>query len=90
MFVVDDTYKFHEENMTLNYSHYSFYTKRVPLSVTNWVQNTGSHIYFNPLIPMKKLKLIDDRRRFKYGVIGLENAKNDLENWDSFAFAGRM
>ena len=39
---------------------------------------------------MKKLKLIDDRRRFKYGVIGLENAKNDLENWDSFAFAGRM
>ncbi len=71
--VVDDTYKFHEENIKLNLHHYSYYTKRVPVSVTNWVQNSGSQIYFNPLIPMKTFKHSEhDQRRFKYGVIGLE------------------
>ncbi len=35
--MVDDTYKFHEENMSLNYGHYSYYTKRLPVSVTDWV-----------------------------------------------------
>ncbi len=56
LLIVDDTQKFHKENMTRNYHHYSYYTKRLPLSVTNWVQNTGSNIYFNPLIPMKTFK----------------------------------
>ena len=81
--------------MTRNYHHYSYYTKRLPLSVTNWVQKTGSNIYFNPLIPMKTFKNEDgrnlnDQRKFKYGVIGLDKAKSDLINWDSFAFAGRL
>jgi hypothetical protein len=37
IFMVDDTYKFHEENMKMNYGHYSYYTKRLPLSVTDSV-----------------------------------------------------
>lgn len=43
---------------------------------------------------MKSFKNIDgldkDQRRFKYGVIGLENAKQDLVAWHKFAFAGRL
>ena len=78
-----------------NYHHYSYYTKRLPLSVTDWVQNSGSNIYFNPLIPMKTFKdeagnNLIDQRKFKYGVIGLDKAKSDLVNWDAFAFAGRL
>jgi len=72
--MVDDTYKFHKENMTANYHHYSYYTKRLPVSVTDWVQNSGSKLYFNPLIPMTTFKAGEpgDKRRFKYGVIGIE------------------
>jgi Phosphatidate cytidylyltransferase, mitochondrial len=51
--IVDDTQKFHEQNMDMNGRHYSYYTKRLPTSVTNWVNNSGSKMYFNPLIPMK-------------------------------------
>jgi hypothetical protein len=59
------------------------------------VQNSGSNIYFNPLIPMKTFKdeagnNLIDQRKFKYGVIGLDKAKSDLVNWDAFAFAGRL
>ena len=92
--MVDDTYKFHEENMAMNYSHYSYYTKRLPVSVTDWVQNSGSHIYFNPLIPMKSFKVEGvegvDKRKFKYGVIGIEQAIKDLTKWHSFGLAGRL
>lgn len=31
-----------------------------------------------------------DQRRFKYGVIGIDHAVNDLKNWEDFAFAGRL
>jgi hypothetical protein len=62
----------------------------VPVGVTNWVNNSGSMMYFNPLIPMRSLNLKDDQRRFKYGVISLENAIKDLTTWHAFAFAGRL
>ena len=79
----------------MNYGHYSYYTKRLPVSVTDWVQNSGSHIYFNPLIPMKTFKVdgeknVEDKRRFKYGVIGVEHAKRDLQTWHTFGLAGRL
>lgn len=36
LLVVDDTMQFHEKNMSGdNYSHYSYFAKRMPLSVTN-------------------------------------------------------
>ncbi|CDW81185.1 UNKNOWN [Stylonychia lemnae] len=94
--IVDDTYKFHEENMnTDNHSHYSFYTKRLPVGVTNAINNGGSCIYFNPLIPIKTFKnqydpSAKDLRKIKYGVISTENAVNDLISWNAFAFAGRL
>ena len=91
--IVDDTYKFHDANMNSdNYSHYSFFAKRVPLEVTNTVQSSGAQIYFNPLIPLRKFeKGVDnnDQRRLKYGVIQEDHAISELINWDSFALAGR-
>jgi hypothetical protein len=32
----------------------------------------------------------EDKRRFKYGVIGVNKAKNDLKEWSAFALAGRL
>ncbi len=88
--VVDDTRRFHELNMDMNPRHYSGFTKRLPLSTTDWVQNSGSMIYFNPLIPMKTFQLDSDMRKLKYGVIGLEQAIIDLREWRAFALAGRL
>ena len=70
IFIVDSAEDFHKENFKRNYSHYSGLSKRFPLGVTyNFVQRTGSRIYFNPLIPMKTLGEKDDLRKLKYGVI---------------------
>ncbi len=35
-------------------------------------------------------KNAEDKRRFKYGVIGVEHAKRDLNTWHTFGLAGRL
>ena len=94
IFIVDDTLKFHEKNLNKNYKHYSYFAKRLPPGFTDGVvQNAGSNIYFNPLIPLSSLKgpgLEQDQRRIKYGVIGVEKAIADLTSWQTFAMAGRL
>lgn len=96
IFVVDDAHQFHSKNFKMNYKHYSGWSKRLPLSVTtSFVQRTGSCIYFHPLIPIStftspETNFKSDRRRFKYGIIQMDDAITDLHNWDRFALAGRM
>ena len=93
--VVDDTLVFHEKNMKANYKHYSYFATRLPPSITNnLVQNSGSNIYFNPLIPIQSLQGFQDEkqdlRKIKYGVIGVDKAVEDLTKWSNFALAGRL
>lgn len=93
--MVDDTLQFHEKNMSGdNYRHYSYWAKRMPLSLTDsLVQNSGSQIYFNPLIPLSSfdgVTTVDDKRRIKYGIISEANAINDLIHWQTFGLAGRL
>jgi hypothetical protein len=64
---------------------------------SNFVQRTGSKIYFNPLIPLKTFKneenpdlYANDARRLKYGIIQKDDAIEDLTDWHAFALAGRM
>ena len=85
LLLVESTALFHKSNYAVNPSHYSFYTHRLPLSFTDYVNNTGSQIYFHPLIPIP-----GDNRLLKYGVISVDNAVNDLQQWERFAFAGRL
>ena len=106
IFIVNDTHEFHKGNFSFNYSHYSGIPKRLPLGVTsNFVNRIGSKFYFNPLIPLSKMKntydqsvtdsefiseLRKDQRKIKYGVIHKEDALKDLTEWNRFALAGRM
>lgn len=95
LLVVDDTSEFHRKNMSGdNYKHYSYWAKRLPLIVTNQlVQNRGSRMYFNPLIPLNSFPGVtsqDDLRRIKYGTISEENAVQDLQEWTQFGLAGRL
>ena len=80
--MVDDVEEFHKENFDRNNKHYSGFSKRLPLSVTsNFVQRTGSKLYFNPLIPLSTFSGEDysqDARRLKYGVIEKSDAIEDL------------
>ena len=95
IFIVDDTLAFHTKNLKQNYSHYSYFATRLPPGFTDGVvQNAGSNIYFNPLIPLSSLQgihdLQTDLRRIKYGVISVNKALEDLTCWKTFALAGRL
>ena len=93
IFIVDDAHDFHRENFKMNYTHYSGWSRRLPLSITSKVvQELGSKMYFHPLIPLKKFQDCDpnDQRKLKYGVIRKEDAIRDLTMWTRFALAGRM
>ena len=57
------------------------------------VQNSGSNLYFNPLIPLKSFNSIqeaNEMRKIKYGVIGVDKAFEDLSKWTNFGLAGRL
>lgn len=79
----------------MNYRHYSYFATRLPPGFTDGVvQNSGSNLYFNPLIPLASLQGTHDpeadHRRIKYGVIGVNRALEDLKEWKTFALAGRL
>ncbi len=60
--VVDDTTLFHEENLSLNYSHYSGWAKRLPTTVTSSINNGYSGFYFNPNINLSTfIKVFSDQ-----------------------------
>jgi hypothetical protein len=90
--VVEDTKKFHDANLTMNYKHYSYFAKRLPLDITDTMHNLcGCGLYFNPLINLTSFSTFaDDTRKIKYGIISEAKALQDLTSWESFGFAGRM
>jgi len=90
---VKDPLKFHEENIKMNPWHYSVFAKRLPLAITNFVNNSGPQVYYNALIPIKSMRgdeFKDEDRRMKYGVVSEEALIRDLTEWDSFFMAGRL
>lgn len=82
--VVNDTLNWHQENLMMNNSHYSFLKFFGPKAITKIQENFGANIYFNTLIPYKNETLI------KYGVINKNHFINDLLDWDHLYVSGRL
>lgn len=77
IFLVEDTAKFHQQNIKQNPSHYSTRSQ----TLINLLQGNG--IYFNPYILIKN-------KLTKYGVTSRRSAFMDLSEWSSLYFAGRL
>lgn len=82
IFVVDDAEKFHTENLLLNRNHYNS-LRYLGTGNLTFVQNLGAGVYFNTLIKC-------ENRIMKYGVIGTQELKNDLLDWESLYISGRL
>ena len=83
IFVVDDSLKWHQENVTRNPRHYSF-LRYGGASAVNWVQNNfKSYVYFNTLVKCED-------RVIKYGVISDHALKLDLKDWECLYTSGRL
>lgn len=83
--VVDNPFKWHEENFSRNKSHYSF-IKYLPNSVSkivNLQERYGAKVYYNPFVELEDV-------RIKYGVIKTDHLLDDLNNWTHLYVSGRL
>jgi mitochondrial translocator assembly and maintenance protein 41 len=88
IFVVQNSQTFHEENLKRNQHHYSFISRLFGSSFINFIQkNGGGHLYYNTFI---KLKENEDEIIIKYGVMDMDDFKNDLLNWNTMYVSGRL
>lgn len=83
IFVVNNTHKFHCENLATNPDHYSSIRFLGPSIVSTVQTSFGSNVYFNTNVMVGDLK-------FKYGVIDVKNFRQDLELWSTLYIAGRL
>jgi translocator assembly and maintenance protein 41 len=82
IFVVDDSLSWHNSNLLLNSSHYSFVSSFGPSFLTR-IQRFPPGLYFNPLVEVSGHKV-------KYGIIQMEDFIRDLSDWRDYYIAGRL
>ena len=83
IFAVDNPIEWHQENMKLNGSHYSFLKFFGPKTVAHVQEKFGAHMYFNTLVPC-------EGRLIKYGVISTQALVDDLMDWNTLYASGRL
>ena len=81
--VVDEPVLWHQENLKLNKSHYSFLARLGPQYISKIQENYGAGIYFNTLVPFEE-------RLIKYGVISKSRLVKDLLEWNTLYVSGRL
>lgn len=83
IFVVDDTFKWHEENLKLNRKDYSGLSRMFGSHFIYQLEKFLFPIHFNPFVKHGEHLL-------KYGVISKRKAIADLSYWTLLTFAGRL
>lgn len=84
MFCVDDSQKWHTENLKTNPDHYSGLRVFGGPAQAYIQENYGAKVYCNTLIPLAKGCSI------KYGVISTKDLIADLSEWTNLYVAGRL
>lgn len=83
---VNNSFKFHEENLKLNSHHYSFLRHFGVSTITRMQETRGARIYFNPYVKFPN----DPNSLYKYGIISRRHLIRDLLDWETLYVAGRL
>ena len=83
IFVVDDSFTWHQQNLLRHLGHYSFLGRFGARFISSFQKNYGAAAYCNTRIELNE-------RLIKYNVIELEDFMRDLINWDNLYIAGRL
>ena len=83
---VNNSFKFHEENLKLNPYHYSFLRYFGVSTITRIQETKGARIYFNPYVKLNN----DPDTLYKYGIISRKHLIRDLLDWETLYVAGRL
>ena len=89
VFAVKNVEEWHNQNMKMNPTHYTY---DIPLSIKNitYIQeNIGAGMWYNTYLPINISKYPD--RMIKYGIISMDMLLADLNEWDNGLYiAGRL
>lgn len=88
MFVVENPYQWHTQNILQNPSHYSFVRHLGSNFVARFQENYCARVFCNTLIPIKDDS--DNSLLIKYGVISTKDLVEDLLDWRDLYVAGRL
>jgi hypothetical protein len=83
---VNNSFKFHEENLKINPNHYSFLRYFGVSTITRMQETRGARIYFNPYVKFNN----DTNTLYKYGIISRKHLIRDLLDWETLYIAGRL
>lgn len=87
VFAVDKPFEWHSQNLEQNYTHYSGIRVLGAKSIAS-VQDWAAGIYYNPYV---RLPIGDGNSVLvKYGVIGVEKFRQDLQDWKWLYVSGRL
>lgn len=85
IFGVKSSVEWHEKNLKQNSHHYSWLVKFAKAEFISKLQrNYGASIYYN--VDIEPIQ----GERVKYGVISVEDLKEDLINWKTLYVSGRL
>lgn len=83
IYCVENSSKWHEENLNLNPSHYSFLRYFGHNFIAKFQENSGAKVYFNTLVNIEDVII-------KYGVVSRKDLVTDLLEWSDLYLAGRL
>ena len=83
VFVVDNPYEWHKENLQMNPSHYSFLGSLGSGAIAQLQDSFGAGVYYNTLVHC-------GGRLIKYGVMSMDNFRLDMKDWKWLYVSGRL
>lgn len=83
LFAVEDTLKWHTDNLKLNPTDYSDKCRQKGPGFIVDLANQAAKIHFNPFVNI-------EGREYKYGVVSLNDLLIDLLEWETLYLAGRF
>lgn len=83
VFWVEDTYSWHESNLSTNPWDYSWISRLLWVDFITWLQRRWAWIYYNPYVEYAW-------NNIKYWVISKNDLIIDLKEWENLYVAGRL
>ena len=93
---VENSRKFHEQNILKNKDHYTFFARSTKYKVVHKIQEFGARMHFNTTT-LQNAELVKDLSdgeqdsiKIRYGVIELDDLLRDLKLWETLLTSSFM